>query len=342
MIYLTWSCLPRVSGSVTYVTVISDVCVNLVSRPRVRGVNLGVPGKVLHRGIEVTRVESWVPTSASSVQRSRETCVLEPSRGCSTPGLSVQRPRLTIVSRRGEGADLCVERPTTANGCRVSAVSCGSLWTLKVRRFDFTCRVACQFACMIPTISGPPRKPSARRRRGKPRPGKRHRDCARARAAARLTVTTARPVSPLPPPTAGHLEYDPETPSLNFTATPTLYNPEEAAILPSLLPSPFSRKASPTLLIPAMVEPPTEPLPLPQVLFHRGPTHSPRVSKTYHVSVVEELPPTPGKWYDPCNFNPDDLPEEDVLLIPLDSSPEKFSVTPTKNEHSVKRSLFRS
>ena len=252
------------SGSVTYVTVISDVCVDLVLRTGVRDVNLGVPGKVLHRGIEVTRVESWVPTSASSVQRPRATCVLVPSRGCSTPGSSIQRPRLTIVSRQVVGADLCVERPTTANGCRVSAVSRGYLAsTLNVRRFDFTCRVACPLACMIPTISAPTRKPSARRRRGKPRPGKRHRDRARARATARLTVTTAGPISPLPPPTAGHLEYDPETPSLNFTATPTLYNPEEAALLPSLLPSPFSRKASPTLLIPALLEPPTEHLPLP-------------------------------------------------------------------------------
>ena len=55
----------------TYETVISDVGVDLVSRTGVRDVNLGVPGEVLHCGIEVTRVESWVPTCASSVQRPR-------------------------------------------------------------------------------------------------------------------------------------------------------------------------------------------------------------------------------------------------------------------------------
>ena len=273
---------------------------------------------------QVVRAESWVPTSASSVQR----------------------PRITVVLRRVVGTGLSVECPTTVDngrfapsrGCRpprqasndretVVALSRGCLAsTLNVRRSIPVPRVAYTSALITASFSVPPRKFIARRRRGKSRPGKRHRDRVRARAAAQLTLTPAVPVLSLPPPTVQH----------------SVYDPVEAVLLPNFSPRPLPRERPSAISIPALLEPPTEPLPLPEELFRREPATSPRAPVSSHVLNRAKKPPTPGKWYDPLNFDPADLPEDDVLFIPIESSPERFGLTPTKSQPSVKRSLFLS
>ena len=63
--------------------------------------------------------------SAGAIPFLTRSWLLVPSRGCSTPGSSVQRSRLTIVLRRIVGTDLCVERPTIAKRLpRLRSKSC--------------------------------------------------------------------------------------------------------------------------------------------------------------------------------------------------------------------------
>ena len=217
--------------------------------------------------MDPVRAESWVPTSASSFQR----------------------PRITVVLRRVVGADLRVERPTIAKRSPRVALSRECLAsTLNVRRSIPVSRVAYTSASMTASFFVPPRKSSARRRRGKSRPGKRHRDCVRARAAAQLTLTPAVPVLSLPPPTVQH----------------SVYDPVEAVLLPNFSPRPLPRERPSAISIPTLLEPPTEPLPLAEELFRREPATSPRATVSSHVLNRAEKPPTPGKWYDPLNFDP--------------------------------------
>ena len=98
---------------------------------------------------------------------------------------AVFRALASSCSCRVVGTDLRVERPMIAKRSPRAALSRGCLAsTLNVRRSIPVSRVAYTSALMTASFSVPLRKSSARRRRGKSRPGKRYRDRVRARAAA--------------------------------------------------------------------------------------------------------------------------------------------------------------
>ena len=152
-------------------------------------------------------------TLMTSVQRPRQACVFVPSRGCSTPGWSVPRSRLTIVLCRVVGPKIAKRLP------RISSKSFESSFggTRPTAWFRISCQASIRVYnrhafCSTAEAKRPsaPRQTSSGKAPSRPRSSPRCCPTYRHNRGARLISTPANGGAP---------EYDPERPSLNFSAT---------------------------------------------------------------------------------------------------------------------------